>query len=229
VVSREKSGGLSVSTLLIASGSAATAAMVVPLFWERGGVVAAAITPIIVSLVSETLRRPVERVSTVGVWRKTPEGTAIRDPAGRDFDPLDPHDQRIEVDPAQPDDPFGLREPERPRVLRRRNIVLALVTGALAFGIAAVVVTASELAIFGDSVSRPSRTTLFGGKQRTEEKATPTPTPTPTAEDEKATPTPEATEATPTATPPAGEEATPTPTATPPGATPPPTEPVPTP
>jgi uncharacterized membrane protein len=213
-VSREKSGGLSVSTLLIASGSAAAAAVIVPTFWARGGVVAAAVTPVIVTLFSEALRHPVERVSTVGVWRKTPQGTAIREPAERDFDPLDPHDQRLEVDPEQPDDPFGLHEPERPRLLRRRNVVLALVTGALAFGIAAVVVTASELAIFGDSVSAPSRTTFFGGKQRAEKDATPTPTPTPTAEAEEATPAPEATEATPTTTPQA-EEATPAPSVAP--------------
>ena len=153
-MSREQSGGLSVTTLLIASGSAAAAAVIVPLFWDRGSLVAAAITPVIVTLTSEGLKKPVEKVQTVGVWRRTPQGTAVRQPHGRDFDPLDPEEERFEVDPEQTDDPFGLREPERGRLLHAPRVVLALVTGALAFGIAAVVVTASELAIFGDSVSR---------------------------------------------------------------------------
>src|SRR5215210_9545763 len=98
-MSREQSGGLSVTTLLIASLSAATAAIVVPLVWEDGGVVAAAITPVIVALASEAYRRPVEKARTVGVWRRTPQGTAIREPRGREFDPLDPGERRYEIDP----------------------------------------------------------------------------------------------------------------------------------
>jgi len=207
-MSREQSGGLSVTTLLVASGSAAAAAVIVPLFWERGSLVAAAITPIIVALTSEGLKKPVEKVQTVGVWRRTPQGTAVRQPEGRDFDPLDPEEERYEVDPQQTDDPFGLREPERGGFFTRKRVVAALVTGLLAFGIAAVVVTASELAIFGDSVSRPHRTTFFGGTPRD---ATPTPTPTATPE-ESATPTPTPTE-TPSETP--TPEATETPSVTP--------------
>src|ERR671916_1053850 len=146
-MSREKSGGLSVTTLLVASGSAAAAAIVVPLIWEGGGVVAAAITPIVVALASEALRRPVEKVSTVGVWRRTPQGTVIREPEWTDYRPLEQSEERLEVEPLErTDDPFGLREPER-RVFTRRRVTLALITAALAFAIAAVVVTASELAI----------------------------------------------------------------------------------
>ena len=63
-MSREQSGGLSVTTLLIASGSAAAAAVIVPLFWDRGSLVAAAITPVIVTLTSEALKKPVEKVQT---------------------------------------------------------------------------------------------------------------------------------------------------------------------
>ena len=225
-MSREQSGGLSVTTLLVASGSAAAAAVIVPLFWDRGSLVAAAITPVIVTLTSEALKKPVEKVQTVGVWRRTPQGTAVRQPGGRDFEVHDPEEERLEIDPEQTDDPFGLREPERGGFFTRRRVVLALVTGALAFGIAAVVVTASELAIFGDSVSRQHRTTFFGGKSN---KATPTPTPSATPDDgETPTPTPSATE-TPTETPTPSVTATPTPSVAPdaaapePGATPAPT------
>ena len=223
-MSREQSGGLSVTTLLIASGSAAAAAVIVPLFWDKGSLVAAAITPIIVALTSEGLKKPVEKVQTVGVWRRTPQGTAIRQSAGRDFEVHDPEEERLEVDPAQADDPFGLREPERGGFLTRKRVVLALVTGLLAFGIAAVVVTASELAIFGDSVSREHRTTFFGGEPA-DATPTPTPTATPTETDATPTPTPTPTEtpaATPTteATPPPGETPTPAPAAPGPAATP---------
>ncbi len=212
-MSREKSGGLSVTTLLIASASAAAAAVVVPLFWERGSIVAAAITPVIVTLVSESLKRPVTKVQEVAVWRKTPQGTAVRQPAGRDFQPVDPEEERIEVDPQHPDDPFGLYEDERDGgggFFTRRKVIIALVTGLIAFAIAAVVITAGELT-FGDSTSSGSKTTFFGGHRS----STPTPTPTPTAtpkEGQTPTPTPSAS-ATPSATP--GTQATATPSATP--------------
>jgi hypothetical protein len=220
-MSREQSGGLSITTLLVASGSAAAAAVIVPLFWEKGSLVAAAITPVIVALTSEGLKKPVEKVQTVGVWRRTPQGTVVRQP-GSDFEVHDPEEERLEVDPERTDDPFGLREPERRGFLTRRRVVVALLTGLLAFGIAAFVVTASELAIFGDSVSRDHRTTFFGG---TPKDATPTPTATPAGTpDESATPTPTPGE-TPSATPTPSVSATATPgAATPePGATPAPT------
>jgi hypothetical protein len=229
-MSREKSGGISVTTVLIASASAAAAALVVPLLWAGGGVVAAAITPVIVTLVSESLKRPVTKVQEVAVWRKTPQGTAVRQPAGRDFVPADPEEERIEVDPQHRDDPFGLYEDERDGdggFFTRRKVIIALVTGLIAFAIAAVVITAGELT-FGDSTSSGSKTTFFGGRRS----STPTPTPTPTATPKAGqtpTPTPSAS-ATPstTATPTPSVAATPNATATPQTAAP-NTTPVPTP
>jgi hypothetical protein len=207
-MSREQSGGLSVTTLLIASASAAAAAVIVPLFWERGSIVATAITPIIVTLTSEALKKPVEKVSTVGVWRKTPQGTAVREPGGRDFEVYDPEEERLEVDPGQQEDPFGLREPERRSIFTRRAVIIALVTGLLAFGIAAIVVTAGELT-FGGSTSGHHRTTFFGGRRT----ATPTPSAT-KAPKAKATATPDK-NATPTPTPSTTPSATATPSASP--------------
>ena len=236
-MSREKSSGLSVTTLLLAAASAAAAALIVPMIWEPGTVVASAITPVIVALVSETLKHPVEKVKTVSVWRRTTGGEIVREPAAgvasggigngserpRE-EPFDPLAAARAGGPEAREDPFGLREIEHPRTRsrpRRRPLAIALVTGLLAFGIAAVVVTASELTIFGDSVSRDNRTTFFGGtptqktpaaeEKKDEEKseeATPTPTPTETPAEE-ATPEP-----TPTPTPPAAE-ATPAPTTAP--------------
>jgi hypothetical protein len=208
-MSREKSGGLSVTTLVIASASAAAAAIIVPLFWQRGSIVAAAITPVIVTLVSESLRHPFTKVQEAGVWRRTPQGTAVRQPAGRDFEPVDPEEERIEVDAGHPDDPFGLYEPDDGGFFTRRKVIIALVTGVLAFGIAAVVVTAGELTI-GGSTSSGHETTFFGGTKRS------TPTPTPTATQTPAgstTPTPTPS---PSATPTPSASAAPSATATPP-------------
>ena len=95
----------------------------------------------------------------------------------------------------------------------RPRLKIALVTGALAFVIAAGVVTASELALFGGSVSSDRRTSLFGGQKSSatkseEDKADEEATPTATPED-GATPTP-----TPTASPEATATPSPTPSAT---------------
>jgi hypothetical protein len=221
-VSSEKrtGGGLSVKTLLIAGAASAVAAFVIPMFWRPGTVFAAAMTPVIVALVSEALRRPVETVSAVTV-RRTSRGTAVlqepETPADEPFDPLaPPTTEEIESLPVT-----GTTQPaiHKRRRLTARQWKIGLVTGLVAFLGAAAVVTASEL-LAGDSVSGGStRTTFFGGRSsssssskdgtdqskerqsRKDESETPTPTPTPTptetpAEGETPTPTP-----TPTATP----------------------------
>lgn len=240
---KKQRSGLSLQTLLISAAAAVAAATIVPLIWEQGTLLATAMTPVIVALVSEGLRKPVERVSTAAprVARRSGTGAAVRrsDPdAARTRKPQrvgarGEGPERFEPPPPDPrgdaaarrDDPYGLRRSER----RRPRLRIALVTGALAFFAAAAVVTASELALFGGSVSgERGRTTLFGGDRQAsnddrnrsqdqrdasptatpEDEATPEPTATPTPEVE-ATPTPSAT---PTPTP---TEAAPTPTPTP--------------
>src|SRR5687767_7562331 len=214
---REKGGGggLSLQTLLISSAAAVTAASVVPLFWEQGTLFATAMTPIVVALVSEALKKPAERITAVTprVARRTATGAAVRrfEPSAartRDpgrvgargegperFEPLPEH-LRDDAPPVRGDDPFGLRKAQR---APRPRLKVALITGVLAFFIAAGVVTASELALFGGSVSSDRRTSLFGGEKKAS-----------TDQDEKATPSPTATE-----TPEEGATATPTPSAEP--------------
>jgi hypothetical protein len=223
-------GGLSVTTLVIASCSAAVATVVVPLFWEKGTLIATAVTPIVVAVVSELLHKPVERIGAVGVWRQTSGGTAIREPgaprpADEPSDPL-PAEERVAVPATSRADPYGLYE-RPPRRLDRRHLRIALVTGVLGFFIAAAFVTASELALFGKSVSQGDRrTTFFGGagsdrSHKRDGQAQPT-TPSPTPGEQTATPTPTASPCeptpTPTPSPTPGEQtptATPTPTASP--------------
>jgi hypothetical protein len=143
------SSGISFQTLVIASLSSMAAAIVVHEVWRGGAIVGAAVTPIIVGLVSEALRRPVERLS------------AVRE-GGRRL----PADREHDVPPAsraRGDDPFGLWEDQRRRRSRTRTwVTLGIVTGVIGFAVAAFVLTGSEL-LFGGSVAGPKRTTIFGG------------------------------------------------------------------
>jgi hypothetical protein len=217
VASEEKSSsGISIQTLAISACAAVAAAVIVPMIWERGTLVATAMTPVIVALVSEGLRRPAEKITAVTprVTRRSATGAAVRDP---EFDPLPPEEREMAPAPRS-DDPFGLRS--RPPV--RHHWKLALGTGLAAFAIAAVFLTASELVLGGPATREGGRTTLIRGSDRDKE-ATPTATPqaTETAQPtatSTATPTPTPTVTatpTPTTEAPAPLEATPTPTVVP--------------
>jgi hypothetical protein len=195
-VDRENKSGISIQTLVISSLSAVAAAIVVPMIWERGTLVATAMTPVIVALTTEALRRPAEKITAVTpkVARRSATGAAVRAPER--FDPLPP-EERDAAPEVREDDPYGLRASPRPR----HHWWIALATGAVAFAVAVFVLTGTEL-VFGGPATRDSgRTTFFGSRTAT---ATATPT---------ATASPDGTEATPTATPSA--RATPTVTVSP--------------
>ena len=216
---KQGKGGLQLSTLIISSLSAVAAAIVVPMFWERGSLLATAITPIIVALVTEALHRPTQVITQVAprVTRRTGTGAAVR---GRQPTGVGARGQGPERVPRwgdDVDDPFGLRTPQRkPR--RGFPWKLGILTGLVAAVIGAAVVTASELAIFGHSVGggKERSTSVFGGSSSnsTDEEESPTATPTAT-EGAPGTATPQAT-ATPTPTVTATPSASATPTATPP-------------
>jgi hypothetical protein len=213
-------GGLSVKTLLIAAAASAAAAIVIPLLWRPGTVFAAAMTPVVVALVTEMLRRPVDTVGSVRSRRPARGAEALDQPFDEPFDPLAPPSaEELDELPRTREAP---RAVHRRRPLTARQWKLALATGLAAFAIVAALFTASEL-LAGDAVSGGSRTTFFGGggsssksggdgdgdrreRQRERDDAEPTAT---------ATPEPEAT-ATPTPTPTPEATATPTPTVAPP-------------
>jgi hypothetical protein len=239
-VSREKpeskGGGLQVQTLIISAFSSVAAATIVPLFWVKGTVIATAMTPVIVALSAEALRRPAQHINkiTPRVARRTATGAAVRR-----FDPVaaqTAHPERVgargdgpeRFEPApgarrgngtdggggvSADDPFGLRKPQR-----RSWWKAGVATGLVAFLIAAAVVTASELTLFGGSIGggKSGSTTLFGGGGPAKKhgsaapSSTPTASPTPGSATQKATPTPSAA---PTTTP--TPSATPAPTVSP--------------
>jgi len=226
---KEPKGGLQLSTLLISSLSAVAAAIVVPYFWERGSLIATAVTPIIVALVTEGLNRPTKAITKAAprvVTRRTANGTVVRTEQPAGVGARGAKQERVGRW-GDEDDPFGLRAPERTRKRRGFPWKLGIITGLVAAVIGAAVVTASELAIFGHSVSGKERSTsVFGGSgssSSSDDDAEETPTPTATespTEEPTETATPEATE-TVTPVPSASSTAVPSTTATPPlGATP---------
>jgi hypothetical protein len=201
----KRQSGLSLQTLLISSLSAATAAIVVPMFWQRGSVIATAFTPIVVAVASELLRRPADKITAVTprVARRSATGAAVRAEQPTGVGSRGEGPEQVSKW-GTPDDPFGLRQPP-PRRKRQFPWKIALITGLVAAVIGGGIVTASELALFGNQIGDSDRRTgLFGGAPR--ESA---------GDDEEATPTPTATEGaegTPTPTPTASAAATPTPT-----------------
>jgi hypothetical protein len=166
-------GQLSIQTLVIASLSSAAAALLTSLFWESGTVFSAAFTPVIVSIVSEALKKPAHRVSQVRAARRERTGPAASSTAPAPGTPH-PADGPAPTRVVMSSDPPGPQARDAPstsgrggRLLgfarRRINLRLALVTGALAFVIAAVVLTLPEL-VTGQSIAgQPGRTTLGGG------------------------------------------------------------------
>jgi hypothetical protein len=193
--------GLSVGTLAIASASSLVAAVVTSKLWGGGTLVGAAVTPVIVALVSEGLKRPTQVIGTVR------EARATR------YDPVAEGRRGLregDLDVARPARPG---EGDRRRVHRvgpspqqsRRRLLLAVATGLVAFVLAGVLLTGSELVFGNSAVSSPDkRTTLLGGESKSkpdsekDDKTQTTPTtPTETTTTETTTPDGDGTETVP--------------------------------
>jgi hypothetical protein len=87
---REEDRRLNMRTLVIASAASAAAALLTSQLWIAGTWIAAAMTPVIVSLISEMLNRPTERIARSFTSDRRPlaaAGGAGR-PAAREADPL---------------------------------------------------------------------------------------------------------------------------------------------
>jgi hypothetical protein len=149
----EGGGALSLRTLLVASGASALAAVVVHQLWQPGAIIGAAITPILVALFSEALRRPAQRVTV-------PRGAAA--PGGRRAAAGEPVVATGKVTAG------GLSE-RRVYGSRRgpRRLRLALLVGVAAFALGGAALTLSELVLDG-AVAHRDQTTLFGGSDRDE-------------------------------------------------------------
>lgn len=164
---REEERRLSLRTLLIASAASATAAVITSRFWIAGTWVSAALTPVIVALVSELLHRPTEAVARRMTTERPailPEAAGAAPPPPREEDSLP--DRAFEAQRrGAPEPPVSVyrRAPSR----RRRRIALGVVaiTGVLAFAVAAFAITGTELVTGGSIGKGDRRTTLFGGSK----------------------------------------------------------------
>jgi hypothetical protein len=155
---REEQRRLSIRTLAIASVASAAAAVVTSQFWIHGTWIAAAMTPVIVSLVSEILHRPTEAVAR----RVTTNRTAVMP---REPEPgLEPVPDQMTV--------YGGGRSRARSPSRRKKFAVGLVaaTGVLGFAIAAAAITVPEL-ITGQPIGKGNGgTTIFGGHKKSGEK-----------------------------------------------------------
>lgn len=146
---REEERRFKVRTLVIASIGSAAAAVITSQFWIVGTPIAAAMTPVIVALVSEMLHRPTEKIAQ----RFTSETDVLPEAAGAGPPP------RQAEPPAR--DVTLYTQPRRR--LPWRTI---LVTGVLAFAIGAAIITLPEL-IAGQSLGKgDGKISILGGNGR---------------------------------------------------------------
>jgi preprotein translocase subunit Sec61beta len=159
---------LSPQTLIVASLASLTAAIVTSTFWQKGTPITAAITPVIVALASELYSRPARRISEYRSRAATRTRFA-RQPLARDLQrerervrvgapPRHEHPPIMEPGSAGPIRVYRAERPARRRI--HPKVVFA--TAAIAFAIALVVLTVSELA-FGGAAASSGSTTFFGG------------------------------------------------------------------
>lgn len=170
---RQQRGGISLQTLLVASVASGAAALVTSQLWEDGKVLSAIFTPILVTLVSELLHRPVERISSVTVRRPAVRVGASPTAADGERDPVPGWAEgrepgtgaaREDLDGVPPAPPAGDGTALGPRrVYSKRRPVRwrrALAAGLAAFVIGAAVLTLPEL-LAGEAIGGGGRTTLF--------------------------------------------------------------------
>jgi hypothetical protein len=158
---REEERRHNIRTLVIASVASATAAAVTSQLWIAGTWIAAAVTPVLVALVSEILNRPADRLARA--W--TSERPALPEDA-EEPRPARPTPQPRTTPPSAPGEtPVRIYRQPSARPPRRRKLAVGaiLATGLLAFAIAAVTLTAGELLAGGSIGKGDKRTTFFRG------------------------------------------------------------------
>ena len=149
-------------TLAIASLSSIAAALFIHKFWTGGAILGAGITPIIVAVVSESLKRPQQKLAARRAPRAEQRPSAMR--GAPDLMPVEP-----EPEPVR-DDRFGIWDDQRPgrdrfHWVRGRALKVALATGAAAFVVGAFLLTGAELVLGGGGGDGGDRLRLVPGKQ----------------------------------------------------------------
>ena len=166
---------ISVQTLLIASIASAVASFLASRLLGSGTLISAAVTPVIVALVSESLRRPVQVVADTA--RKLPSVPG-------DARDADAAPQQSAGEPVAEDASLSAATGAQSEAGGRPQWRWAVVTGLLAFVIVVAIFTVPDL-LAGRSITGDGQpTTFFGGSSRSnkhESSTTTTTTTTPTA------------------------------------------------
>ena len=206
---------------MIASASSLVAAVVVSKLWGGGTLFGAALTPVIVAVVSEGLRKPATVVATVRQTRTQAYDPVAEGRRGmsegdlsraRPAAPGEAPERRVHrAGPAIPAAAAAVARAAATPGRSRRRLLLAVATGLVAFVVAGVVLTGSELVLGNSVVSSSKRTTYIPVKTKKASDRESTKTET----DAKTT-----TDTTTTETTPPPEETTPTTTAAPDAQTP---------
>ena len=167
--------GIDLTTLFLSAIASASAAYITSKIWAAGTLFSAAMTPVIVALVKEGLRKPTEKVATVvpavvaapSRWTRTSAaepGLVPEQPPPPAPAPVDPAAPHVVL----PDVVAGDSGPVRVYSTRARRLRwrLAVITGLLGFLICVALYTVPEL-IAGQSIGRSSSnaTTIFGGRR----------------------------------------------------------------
>jgi hypothetical protein len=193
--------GISVETLIIASLASAAASFAASRIWGSGTLVSAAATPVVVALISEFLRRPVQTVAASA--KQVPKVRGV--PAVRKRTIAAPGDPtRVDADPAIPAEqrsPSGRAAPRRrvePPAAITPNLDPgtityygkadtwpprwrpAVVTGLVAFLIVVALYTVPDLLAGRSITGNGQPTTFFGGSANVKQKTSPTTTATTT-------------------------------------------------
>ena len=161
---REEERRLSTRTLTIASVASATAAAVTSQLWIAGTWIAAALTPVLVALISEAMHRPTERIARAWTAAGAGEARSSRaiSPTHREPTAVTGTAGPVRVYRA------GGGAGSRSTMLTRRRIALGTVavTAAIACAIGLLTLTTIDL-VSGGSVGKGSgRFTLAGGGKK---------------------------------------------------------------
>jgi hypothetical protein len=155
---REEERRLNMRTLVIASFASAAAAAVTSQLWIHGTWIAAAITPVLVALISEAMNRPTERIARA--W--TSDRPALGAGASRHADQPAPADEPLRISQAagQAGPVRVYRQPSDRSPRRRIALGVVAATAALAFVIAVAALTVGDL-ISGGSIGKGDGPSTF--------------------------------------------------------------------
>jgi hypothetical protein len=161
-VEREEERRLNTRTLTIASVASASAAAVTSQLWIAGTWIAAALTPVLVAMISEAMHRPTERIARAWTSEREMRATQAATPTRREPTTV-----------SGTAGPLRVYRQSGPRttMLTKRRIAIGTVaaTAAIAFVVGIVALTTVDL-VSGGSVGKGSgRSTLFSGSDRKEQ------------------------------------------------------------